>query len=201
MKKHFRTMAIASGLIASAVILAGCSTQGGTAAGTSESPGASTSAEASADFNSADEMFVTMMIPHHEQAVEMADVVLDKNGVDPRVLDLAQQIKDAQGPEIETMRGWLEAWGIEYEDSSMGGMDHGDGMMTDDDMRQLEDAEGAEASRLFLEQMVVHHEGAVEMAEVEVETGQNAEAVALAEQVIEDQTSEIETMQELLEQL
>ncbi|KAA6434902.1 DUF305 domain-containing protein [Agrococcus sediminis] len=201
MKKHFRTMTIASGLIASAVILAGCSTQGGTAAGTSESPGASTSAEASADFNSADEMFVTMMIPHHEQAVEMADVVLDKNGVDPRVLDLAQQIKDAQGPEIETMRGWLEAWGIEYEDSSMGGMDHGDGMMTDDDMRQLEDAEGAEASRLFLEQMVVHHEGAVEMAEVEVETGQNAEAVALAEQVIEDQTSEIETMQELLEQL
>ncbi|MFP5291317.1 MAG: DUF305 domain-containing protein, partial [Actinomycetes bacterium] len=141
MKKHFRTMTIASGLIASAVILAGCSTQGGTAAGTSESPGASTSAEASADFNSADEMFVTMMIPHHEQAVEMADVVLDKNGVDPRVLDLAQQIKDAQGPEIETMRGWLAAWGVEYEDSSMGGMDHGDGMMTDDDMGELEDAE------------------------------------------------------------
>ncbi|MDR7233195.1 DUF305 domain-containing protein [Agrococcus sp. BE272] len=200
MHKHFRTMTIVSGVVASAILLAGCAAQDGTAS-PSQSPVPSASGAAVADFNAADEMFATMMIPHHEQAVEMADVLLAKDGADPRVADLAQQIKDAQGPEIETMRGWLEAWGVEYEDSSMGGMDHGDGMMTDDDMRQLEDAEGAEASRLFLEQMVVHHEGAVEMAEVQVETGQNAEAVSLAEQVIEDQTSEIETMQELLEQL
>ncbi|MCR8670232.1 DUF305 domain-containing protein [Agrococcus sp. HG114] len=198
--KRLHTIAIASGILASALVLAGCSPQAGTP---SSEPGASSSAstEATSEFNAADEMFVTMMIPHHEQAVEMADVILDKEGIDPRVAELAQQIKDAQGPEIETMRGWLDEWGVEYDDGSMGGMDHGDGMMTEDDMGALEAAEGAEASRLFLEQMVMHHEGAIEMAEAEVESGLNPEAVALAEQVVADQSAEIDTMQELLADL
>jgi uncharacterized protein (DUF305 family) len=92
----------------------------------------------------------------------------------------------------------------------MDGMDHGgmdgmngmgDGMMSDDDMDRLEEAEGAEATRLFLEQMIVHHEGAIQMAENEVEDGENPDAVALAERIIESQTEEIATMRDLLASL
>ena len=80
----------------------------------------------------------------------------------------------------------------------MEGMDHGGGMMSEDDMQALEDATGADASRLFLEQMIQHHEGAVEMAQEEVDNGQNSDAVALAETIIEAQTTEIATMKDLL---
>ncbi|WP_234714477.1 DUF305 domain-containing protein, partial [Mycobacterium tuberculosis] len=64
-------------------------------------------------------MFVTMMIPHHEQAIEMSDILLAKDGADPRVVELAEQIKAAQGPEIDKMLGWLEDWGVEYDPDSM----------------------------------------------------------------------------------
>ncbi len=71
-------------------------------------------------------------------------------------------------------------------------------MMSEEDMAALESAEGREASRLFLEQMIEHHQGAIEMAEAEIEGGQNPDAVALAEKIASDQQAEIETMQELL---
>jgi len=74
-------------------------------------------------------------------------------------------------------------------------------MMSDDDMSALEDATGAEAARLFLEQMIVHHEGAIMMAEAEVADGENPDATALAEQIIAAQTEEIATMEELLTEL
>ena len=77
-------------------------------------------------------------------------------------------------------------------------MDHGGGMMSDDDMAALEAATGAEASRLFLEQMTMHHEGAIEMAQDEVDNGQNSDAIAMAQTIIDTQTAEIATMQELL---
>ncbi|WP_371414078.1 DUF305 domain-containing protein [Leucobacter sp. wl10] len=166
-------------------------------------PMPSGSASASAQFNSADEMFVTMMIPHHQQAIDMADAILSKDGVDEQVLTLAQQIKDAQGPEIETMRGWLEDWGIRYNESSGGGMPGMDpgGMMSEKDMAALETATGAEAARLFLEGMIVHHQGAIDMAQTEVDSGQNPEAIELAQQVIDGQSAEIETMRAILERL
>ena len=77
-------------------------------------------------------------------------------------------------------------------------MDHGGGMMSDDDMAALEAATGAEASRLFLEQMTMHHEGAITMAQDEVDNGQNPDAIAMAQTIIDTQTAEIATMQELL---
>ncbi len=149
----------------------------------------------SAEFDSADIMFVQMMIPHHEQAVEMSDLLLAKEGVDEEVAELAQRIKAAQQPEIELMEEWLDDWDA---DMPMDGMDHGDGMMSGDDMAALEDATGDEASALFLEQMIEHHEGAILMAEGEVEAGENPDAVALAEKIIVDQTAEIEEMKQLL---
>lgn len=188
--------------IALAIALTGCSTGNG-----SDSPTTSESSTVAA--NTADETFVTMMIPHHQQAVEMADIVLDKEGVDPRIVDLAQQIKEAQGPEIERMLSWLEDWGVDYDPNvgSMDAMDHGsmaeseDGMMTADDMSSLENADGVGASRLFLEQMIVHHVGAVDMARIALDDGQHPDVLELAQQVTDDQTVEINAMEDLLAQL
>ncbi|WP_258072523.1 DUF305 domain-containing protein [Rathayibacter sp. AY1C2] len=163
----------------------------------SASAAPSSSADASeADFNDQDVMFAQMMKPHHEQAVEMSDMILAKDGISTEVTDLATQIKEAQGPEISQLEEWITAWGAE---DSMSGMDHSmDGMMSDEDMSALESATGAEAEKLFLEQMMMHHEDAVEMAQTEVDKGQNADAIEMAEMIVQTQTEEIATMQDLL---
>ena len=150
------------------------------------------------DINDADVMFATMMIVHHEQAIEMSDIILAADGVVPEVTALAQQIKAAQGPEIDRLEGWLDDWGVGADERDTDGMGHGDGMMGDDDLAALRAAEGPEASRLFLEQMVAHHEGAVEMAQAQVDDGSDPEAIELAQTIIDAQTDEIRTMQDLL---
>ena len=208
---RIRTLALASAALSTALLLAGCSPSGmsdGMSGMDHGSSSSKTPTESAAQFNAADQMFVTMMIPHHQQAIEMADIVLTKDGLDPRVAELAQQIKDAQGPEIDRMLGWLDDWGIDYNPDPMVGMDHGsmgadgsDGMMSEEDMTALENAEATEASRLFLEQMVVHHEGAIDMARTALEDAQNPDVLALAQQVIDDQTLEIAAMQDLLAEL
>jgi uncharacterized protein (DUF305 family) len=148
-------------------------------------------------------MFAMNMIAHHQQAIEMSETLLAKSDVDERVADLAERIRAAQQPEIERMNAMLEAWGETPDD--MEGMDHGSGtgggMMSESDMAQLEEAPGAEASRLFVEQMIMHHDGAVEMAEAEVAGGENADAVELAERIISDQSAEIAEMEALLDEL
>ena len=114
------------------------------------------------------------------------------------------QIKQAQAPEIDTMTSWLKIWdepiephgGMEGHDiSSMDGMD---GMMSEDQMAELEAAEGEEAARVFLASMTEHHNGAVAMAQEEIDNGKNAEAVALAATIVETQQAEIQEMEELL---
>lgn len=161
--------------------------------------------EISEEHNDADVMFAQMMILHHQQAVEMSETLLAKDDIPQNVADFAQGVIDAQGPEIDRMNAMLEAWGQEpMGDSDMGEMgDHGgmSGMMSEDDMQQLEDATGTEAAKLYLEQMTRHHEGAVEMAEQQVADGQNPQAKALAEQVIEDQEAEIQEMKTMLDEL
>lgn len=197
----FRTGALASIVVALALVLVGCSTSGmgGMDHGDGDPPSSET---ADASFNAADEMFVTGMIPHHEQALSMAEMLLDKDGVDERVVALAERVLAAQQPEIELMNSWLEDWGIDPDMGGMEGMDHGNsGMMSDEDMAELEGASGAEASSLFLEQMIQHHKGAVEMAEDELANGQNAGALDLAQRIIDDQSAEITEMQGLLDEL
>ena len=189
-----RAAATAAITLTALLALAGCAGTTGSG-GMPNMPGMGSSASPAADVNNADMQFTMMMIPHHEQAVEMADMILAKDGIDKRVITLAEQIKAAQGPEIELMESWLDDWGTPMGD--MDGMDHG-GMMSDTDMQALEGATGAEASRLFLEQMIVHHEGAIEMAQTEVDNGQNVDAIALAENIIDSQTTEITTMEDIL---
>ncbi|MFL1377060.1 MULTISPECIES: DUF305 domain-containing protein [unclassified Nocardiopsis] len=160
-------------------------------------PPASAAQESAAEFNDADVHFAQMMIPHHEQAVTMAD--LAETRADSEVAELAERIRDAQGPEIEQMTGLLDSWGAE---AAPEGMEHQDGMMegmlSEEQMARLEAAEGEEFDRLFLEHMIAHHEGAVAMAEAELAEGVNAEARALAQEIVDAQETEIAEMHGLL---
>jgi uncharacterized protein (DUF305 family) len=208
--------------LASALALTGCGTTGAeqsagtaseTAAPAASAPESNSTSSASGEaiveeHNDDDVMFAQMMIPHHEQAVQMSETLLAKDDVPADVADFAQQVIDAQGPEIERMNQMLEAWGQEpmMESGGMEGMDHGSGegmsgMMSEEDMSTLENAQSTEAARLYLEQMTAHHEGAVEMARDQVEQGQNPQAIALAEDVIEAQEAEITEMEQMLQEL
>ena len=154
-------------------------------------------------FNDADVTFAQGMIPHHEQAVQMAGMAEDQ-GQAAEVKALAADIAGAQEPEIDTMESWLEAWGEEpgHSMGDMEGMEHGSampGMMDAAAMQDLEDADGAAWDRMFLTMMIEHHEGAIEMARTEQSEGENPDAVALAEDIESTQSSEIETMQALLD--
>ncbi|WP_405219107.1 DUF305 domain-containing protein [Agrococcus sp. Ld7] len=196
MQQYRRALAVSA--LTLTLAITGCS-----AAEQAPAAASAPASAASSSANQADEMFVTMMIPHHQQAVEMADLMLSKTDADARVLELAEQIRAAQAPEIETMLGWLEEWGVPYLPDGDHGMGHGagDGMMSEDDMADLEEATGDDASRLFLQQMIVHHEGAVQMAEMQVEDGQHPDVLELAQQMRDDQAAEILTMQQLLTEL
>ena len=150
--------------------------------------------------NRADVMFVQMMIPHHEQAIEMSDMLLAKSDIEAETLAMAEEIKAAQGPEIEQMESWLDDWGM----SSMGGMDgmdHGGsgGMMSEGDMDDLEAATGQEAGDLFLTQMIEHHEGAIEMADDVIDDGRHPDVRALGESIVASQAEEIERMRAMIE--
>ncbi|MBA3367580.1 MAG: DUF305 domain-containing protein [Geodermatophilaceae bacterium] len=153
-----------------------------------------TSAE---DHNAADVTFATDMIPHHRQAVEMAEMAATR-AENPEVLQLAEEIAGAQEPEIETMSGWLEEWGEPLPDE-MGGMDMGGmpGMMSEERMQGLGEANGMTFDELFLEMMIEHHTGAIQMAQTEQSEGLYAEAIELAEQIEATQRDELETMQNL----
>lgn len=159
---------------------------------------------ASGAHNDSDAMFANGMIPHHGQAVQMADMVLAKTS-NPDVKALAERIKAAQTPEIVTMAGWLKGWGQTVPDpyahaAGMAGMQHG-GMMSDEQMNQLGKASGAEADKLFLTQMQEHHAGAIDMAKTELAQGSNAEAKKLAEAISTSQTAEIAEMKAMLAKL
>lgn len=171
---------------------------------------ASTAAPSNTDpgqaHNEADVAFAQGMIPHHQQAIEMSDMVLGKQGIDPQVVTLANQIKAAQGPEIAKMQGWLSDWGVPSTPSpgisgmpghDMGGMGGG-GMMSEQDMAALRDAQGAAASTLFLTQMIEHHKGAITMAQTEVNSGQYPAATEMARSIITSQQQEIDTMSTML---
>lgn len=150
----------------------------------------------SSEFSSMDIMFAQMMIPHHQQAVDMATLVLETS-TNSELRALAQQIKDAQSPEIEQMQGWLAAAGASEDMGHDMGMD---GMLSDTEMAELAAATGTARDKLFLSGMIAHHEGALQMTHM-IENSANAEAAALAEAIITGQTAEIAMMQQMLTEL
>ena len=195
-----KTLAISATALAAVIALAGCST--GSVSGGSTGSGmdhssmpASSAPAAAADHNGSDAMFAQAMIPHHAQAVEMSDMILKKQGIDASITALATKIKAAQAPEIEKMTGWLKDWN---EPTQAPGGHSMTGMMSGEDLAKLDAAQGTEAAKLFLSQMIAHHEGAVEMANAEVRSGKNAEAIQLAKDIAASQTGEIQEMKDLL---
>jgi len=153
--------------------------------------------------NDADVMFAQHMIPHHQQAVEMSDIILGKPDIDPRVTDLADQIQAAQGPEIDQMQSWLKQWGNPPMGDHEGMGDHGGmaGMVSDADMTALRDAQGIDAAKLFLTHMIAHHEGAIDMAQEEVNEGRFEDAVQMARTIVITQEQEIKDMRQVLDSL
>ena len=161
----------------------------------------------STEHNDADVQFATDMIQHHAQALAMVDLTRGRP-LDPEVKRLAEDIRAAQGPEIETMVGWLTEWGEEVPDTmrdhSHAGHDMGDmdddmpGMMTSEEMAALEGASDAEFQDLWLQMMIEHHEGAVAMAKEELAGGRHPQAKTMAQAIIDGQTAEIAQMRKLL---
>ena len=204
MKIH-RSISVFSATLAAGALLVACSSSGSDHSSMKQE--SSVTIPASADFNATDVGFAQGMIPHHAQAIEMADMALPKS-TNADVLALAKQIKDAQNPEIETMSGWLRGWGQKVPSmTSMSGGGHDmtdmsgmmmDGMMTEKDMDRLESSTGSAFDRLWLELMIQHHEGAVRMAKDELADGKNPDAKALAQAIITSQQAEISKMNALL---
>lgn len=214
----FKSLSATSVLLAGAVALSACSASsstghdmGGMAAPSatatatvSTTPASGAGTTAVGPHNDADVMFATMMIPHHQQAIEMSDILLAKTGIAAQVQDLATKIKAAQAPEITQMSGWLTGWGANPSATGMGGMpgmpgmSGGDGMMSQADMDAFKNADGAQAQKMFLTGMIAHHQGAVAMAQTELSQGQNTGAKKLAQAIIDAQNAEITQMQQLL---
>ncbi len=205
-KRHLTSAALA---LAGALVLTACgggddtatsgSGTGGMDHGSSSTPSAG--ASVSAMGNDADVAFLTGMTPHHEQAVEMSDMVLAADPPAP-VAELAQQVKAAQAPEIEQMDQMLADLGREAGEDHMSGamMEHG-GMMSDADMGELMNATGTDAARMYLEGMIEHHKGAIDAAEIEIADGKYQPAVGLAKEIAKEQAAEITKMQGLLASL
>ncbi|ANW21445.1 DUF305 domain-containing protein [Streptomyces clavuligerus] len=169
----------------------------GSGSGANPAPGA---------FNDTDVMFAQMMIPHHEQALEMS-ALADGRAEDTEITALAREISGAQDPEIQKMTSWLRAWGK----PGTAPMDHGSGhgsesggmarMMSAKDLAGLKAAQGRAFDRAFAQLMIDHHKGAVEMAEDERKNGRNATARQLAEDVITTQSAEIARLEKILARL
>ncbi|WP_254790779.1 DUF305 domain-containing protein [Blastococcus tunisiensis] len=196
-----RLVRIAGGLLAGIAVLGGCSgAADGTAADSTTS--ADSAASVSDQFNDADVAFAQGMIPHHEGALMMAEMALERAS-DPRVRDLAERIQAGQDPEIELMTGWLEEWGALVESSGMGGMDHGSGGGMDHRSEGMGDmpAAGPDFDVMWMQSMIEHHDGAVIMAQIEIDDGENEEAIDLARLIVETQNDEINQMQQLLNEL
>ncbi|MFD5269501.1 DUF305 domain-containing protein [Streptomyces sp. NPDC058335] len=185
-----------------ALVLAACGGSGDSTAGHNGHTATSASASASASqgqHNAADTAFAQGMIPHHRQAVEMADLAPSR-AESAEVKKLAEQIKKAQDPEIKALSGWLTSWGEEVPaEGAMYHSAHGaGGMMTAEEMDQLEKASGSAFDTAFMELMIKHHEGAVAMAKTEKAEGAFPGAKKMADAIITSQTTEITQMNDLL---
>ena len=206
------SMLAATTMMTAVLAFSGCGSSA-SSAGT-ESASAATSVQADQALM-AEIAFAQMMIPHHQQAIEMSQMALDPaSGASADVRLLAQEIEAAQGPEIVLMEQWLVEWGVPYESDeddshgshaddhmNAGGMDDMMGMLSDEQMAQLAAATGTQFDRLWLEGMIEHHEGAVDMAETVASESDDPRVNEFAQQIITTQLAEIAQMEQLLAQL
>ena len=148
--------------------------------------------------NDADVLFAQSMIPHQQRAVEMSDMILAKDGVSPDVADLAGEIKETQGSEMDTLTAWLEARDQPAEATPDAETAEGKGLLSTAEVAALETAQGTEASRIYLESMTAHHDAALDKYRLQVGGGQNEEVLTLAHSVYQDRFPQIERMNAML---
>jgi uncharacterized protein (DUF305 family) len=156
---------------------------------------------ATSETDADDTMFVQGMIPHHQQALDMSTLALDGRAGEA-VVELAGRITAAQDVEIATMRGMLARWGVEEDEHAMHRSgDHSSmmGMLTEEQFDGLTALSGDEFDRAWLEAMIMHHEGAIAMAEAVLADGIDEEVRALATAIVAAQRAEIAEMQALLD--
>ncbi len=173
--------------LVAAVTLAGCGGSGG-----ADDQGASVDPD--------DTMFAQMMIPHHEQAIELSDIALDPTtGAGETVRELASRIKAEQDPEIDQMTAKLTEWGQPVQmDASMDHSSMMKGMLSAEELAALGERRGTEFDRAWLEAMIAHHEGAIEMAQDVLEAGTDPDIRALADSIMSSQRAEIDEMKTLI---
>jgi len=193
---HTRVLA-AIATLAAAIVLSSC----GTAATQNQGLSASaTSAVQVAAHNADDVMFAQMMIPHHQQAVEVAAMVPDRSN-NPDVIALAAKIAGEQQPEIDTMKALLLQWNVDpnemSHESGHAGMAMA-GMVNDATMVRLDSLKGASFDMLWLQSMISHHQGAIEMAKTEIADGKSADLITLAKNIVAAQQAEIDQMKQML---
>jgi len=209
--RALRKLALPIVALAAVLALAACGTSANgdkdaaRPGGSSNSATGAAGAPAAGDKNAADVLFATMMIPHHAQAIAMADLALAQ-ATDTKVKAFAPKIKGAQGPEIARMSGWLTGWGVPIpvpaKESGMADMpgmsQQTGGMMSKGQMTDLGAATGPAFDRMFLAMMVEHHQGAVAMAKDELTQGANPEAKRLAQSIVDGQSKEIDEMNSMM---
>ena len=198
----FKKFTILAALLAGLSVLSACGTDEDTSANETQT------ASNGDEFNDADVAFASDMIKHHAQALSMVDMTMGRE-LDPEVQQLAEDIREAQGPEIQQMTDWLSDWDQPIPETMRDHANaHGDGememdsgmpgMMSAEKMEDLEAAEGEEFQRMWLEMMIEHHEGAIEMAQTEQAQGTFGPAIEMAETIESAQQEEISTMRDLL---
>ncbi|MFE5941241.1 DUF305 domain-containing protein [Streptomyces sp. NPDC056480] len=198
---HGGTSATASASASASGSASGSPSAAPSASGSGSGSGSSDTAAAPGAFNDADVMFAQMMIPHHEQALEMAKLA-EGRAADPEVKRLVTAIERAQDPEIQKMKAWLKGWGRPESAGHGGGGGHGmAGMLSEQDMKDLAAVKGKAFDRRFAELMIAHHNGAVDMAEDERKNGENPTAKALADDVVRTQSDEVAALKKILDRL
>ncbi|RPF21783.1 DUF305 domain-containing protein [Myceligenerans xiligouense] len=217
-----RTLSVTAALVAGLSLAACSGTEGTGDAAPGEQAGTEhAEMEQAEHHNEADTEFAQMMIVHHQGAVEMSELALEKSE-SPAVQGLANRIAAAQQPEIDRMTDWLDEWGEESDPAAMDmesmdhegmdmsgdgmeGMDHGDvdtePVSQDEAMATLETLDGADFDRQFLHFMIAHHQGALTMSQNQTSEGVNEDALALAADIAEAQAAEIAEMEELAAQV
>ena len=166
------------------------------------------------DHNDADVAFATDMIEHHAQAIQMANFTIGREGIDPRVAELAEAIRIEQTQEIDTMSEWLREWGEpvpetgfatgdshSHQEKGYAGDDHGDmpGMMSGAELEKLAEAPDAEFVTMWIEMMIAHHEGAITMAGEVQKDGKHDGVADLAADIEDVQRVEVKDLERWLD--
>jgi uncharacterized protein (DUF305 family) len=156
------------------------------------------SSMASGDLSSDDIMFLQMMIPHHQQAIDISDLALTKSS-DSELLALAKDIRDGQGAEIVKMKAWLDGANAGMDPGHSMGHDMG-GMLSDSELAALEAATGKNFDLLWLKGMTGHHDGAIDMAAM-IEDAKNAEIKSFGQAIVSAQSAQNKQMAAMIKRM